>query len=210
MFEVFSPPRRRVVAAMVAGLVAAGVTVAGCSSPDDQGESGVDVSVPPTNVTWQQVGPAQAPKADQGPVKTGSSGEAVGFEHSPQGVGLAAMNTPLRVALAGDQSWPVVIRESVVPNRARDELVNDRAAYQVTEFDRDLAPQLAGYRITDYTDAAAGVEVFAEYSDQSKSSSFYQMVWSSGDWKLDLSADKAGTVSSIDQFPDEMVKVAKA
>lgn len=209
MFELFSPPRRRAVVALAVACSAA-VAVSGCSSPDDAGQASVDLSAPPTNVTWQQVGPASAPKADQGPVKTGSSGEAVGFEHSPQGAGLAAMNTPLRVSLASDQSWPVVIRESVVSNPARDELVNDRASYSVKEFDRDLAPQLAGYRITDWSEQAADVEVFASYSDQSKSSSFYRVVWSAGDWKLDLSADKAGTVDSIDQFPNEMVKVSKS
>ncbi|MEL4212009.1 hypothetical protein [Corynebacterium bovis] len=187
--------------------MAAVAGISGCGSDDGAAGVGVDLVSGPSGVHWVSVGPVRVPVADQGPVETSGTAVAYGFERSPQGVGLAAMNIPVRVSCASDSEWPEVVSRSVVANAARDELVTSRAGYEVTGFDRELAPVLEGYRIKEYSDDAADVDVFTSYSDRSKASASYHLVWDSGDWKMDLSSDVSGKIESVEQFGDEMVEV---
>ncbi len=196
---------RRGVAAVI--VVAAMTSISGCGSDDGESGVGVDLSSGPSGVHWGTVGPVRVPVADQGPVETSGTAAAFGFERSPRGVGLAAMNIPLWVSFASDSEWPAVVSRSVVANAARDELVTSRVSYTVTGFDRELVPVVEGYRIVRYSDDVSDVDVFTSYSDGSKASASYHLVWDSGDWKVDLSAENSGKIESVEQFPDEMVEV---
>lgn len=196
---------RRGVAAVI--VVAAVTSISGCGSDDDAAGVGVDLSSGPSGVHWGIVGPVRVPVADQGPVETSGAAAAYGFERSPQGVGLAAMNIPVRVSCASDAEWPEVVSRSVVANAARDELVTSRVSYTVTGFDHELAPVVEGYRINEYSDDVSDVDVFTSYSDGSKAVASYHFVWDSGDWKMDLSSDVSGKIESVEQFGDEMVEV---
>lgn len=196
---------RRGVAAVI--VVAAVTSISGCGSDDGGQGPGVGLSSGPSGVHWVTVGPVRVPVADQGPVATSGTAVGYGFERSPRGVGLAAMNIPVRVSFSSDSEWPEVVSRSVVANAARDELVTSRVGYKVTGFDRELAPVLEGYRIERYSDDVADVDVFTSYSDRSKAVTSYHLVWDSGDWKMDLSSDVSGKVESVEQFGDEMVEV---
>ncbi|WP_185741581.1 hypothetical protein [Corynebacterium bovis] len=188
-------------------VVAAVASISGCGSDDGAAGVGVDLVSGPSGVHWGAVGPVRVPVADQGPVATSGATAASSFQRSPQGVGLAAMNIPVRVSFASDSEWPEVMSRSVVANAARDELVTSRVGYAVTGFDRELAPVLEGYRIERYSDDVSDVDVFTSYSDRSKAVTSYHLVWDSGDWKMDLSSDVSGKIESVEQFPDEMVEV---
>lgn len=199
---------------LAAVLLAAGLAATGCSGDSDDSDktddpTGPDLSAEPTNVTWSTVGNSgevKVPTADEGPESVGTYGEATGFDQSPVGAGLAAVNGPLRVSFAPDTQWEHAVEASIAPGESRDELLTNRAALETTgEVDDEFVPAIAGWRVTDYTDQDATVEVFSSYSDESLSRTTYELVWLDGDWKIQLPGD----VASVDELPDDLVEVAE-
>lgn len=240
------PGRRRgtsraVVTSIVVTLAVSSSLVA-CGSNEDndsaETQETVNLAATPDNVTWSTLhaqgssssssaGSAaggsggdvsvKVPSADQGPEQVGTYGEASGFDFSPVGAGLAALNAPLRVAFAPEDHWDAAVAAGIAPGQGRDELLTNRAALSSTGgVDADLVPTLAGWVVTDYLDEdgspassneqgrSASVEVYARYPDESISKTTYQVVRSGGDWKVQL----PGEVEAVDELADNLVEVS--
>lgn len=208
--------RHRPVTRLRAGLMAVtaglAVTLTACGGGDDQSADQtepVDIHAAPTDVHWSTVGGIKVPTADQGPSDKGEHGSVSGFDHTPVGAGLAAMNQPTRAAVAPEGDWSEAAAAGIAPGPGRDIYLNNRAGVKATGKTADeFTPTMQGWRITDYAADAADVEVYSSYSDDSKSVTTYRMVWSADDWKVELPADGQGSVKSVDDYPDDMVKVS--
>lgn len=210
---VSAAPRRT--GGVLAGVLACSLAaLVACSSDDtdttEQQDSGPDLTAAPENVSWTAIGTdtgVKVPKADEGPESVGTYGEASGFDQSPVGAGLAAMNGPLRVSFAPEDQWQNAVSAALAPGEARDELLTNRASVEATgEVDDEFVPTLQGWTIADdYTDEAATVDVYASYSDESLAKTTYELVWLADDWKIQLPGD----VTSVDDLPDDLVEVAE-
>ena len=194
------------------GLVVSTTLATACGSDDgqsDQSASAPDLSAQPTNVRWKTIsGGIKVPAADEGPADNLSHGAVAGFDHSPVGAGLAAMNQPTRAAVAPESDWAEAAAQGIAYGPGRDIYLASRAAVKATgKTNTEFVPTLVGWRITDYSDTAATVEVYATYKDESKSVNTYQMVWTADDWKVKLPDDGQGSVRAVKDFPTDMVEV---
>ena len=182
--------------------------IAGCGS-DEQADA-PDLSAPPTNVRWQPFQGIPLPWTDQGP-SAENEGAAIGFEHAPQGAGVAAMVHTVRLSVTDDGQWSNILAREVVPGQAKDEWAVSRVQLSVTgPADPVYAPRLLGYRITEYTDQRAKVDVYSEYSDGSKSVNHTTVEWFAEDWRLRLPDPGSNTrpIDPVQALPDDTVALA--
>ncbi|MFE7800230.1 hypothetical protein [Nocardia sp. NPDC057440] len=200
-------PRRgtRVPAAGAVG-VALLMAAVGCGG---DGESGPDLVARPTHVRWQPFQGVALPHADQGPKKE-SDGAATGFEHSPPGAALAAIVHTVRLSVAADNQWSKVVAVEVVPGRARDEWSVNRVQLSITgPASAEYAPRLLGYTITEYTEQKSGVDVYTQYSDNSRAVNHTIVEWFGNDWRLRLPDPEstARPIEAVDELPTDIVKL---
>lgn len=201
--------RRRRIRTPAAGVFGAALLLAtvGCGGGDS--DSGPNLSAAPTQVRWQPFQGVALPNAAQGPKKT-AEGAATGFEHSPTGAALAAIVHTVRLSIAADSQWPDIVRLEVVPDKARDEWSVNRLQLSITgPAAPEYAPRLLGYKITSYTDAASAVDVYTEYSDNSKAVNHTTVEWFGNDWRLRLPDPEstARPIESVDELPTDIVKL---
>ncbi|KAF0847505.1 hypothetical protein [Nocardia caishijiensis] len=176
---------------------------AGCGEQD----AGPDLSSAPTGVRWQHYQGIALPHADQGPAEV-RQGAATGFEHSPRGAGLAALTHTIRLSVAPDDDWATVVNRGLVPGPARDEWAINRVQLSITgPAAPEYAPKLLGYKITEYRDEQAGVDVYTEYSDRSRAVNHTAVSWYGQDWRLRLPDPESTTrpVDAIDELPPDIV-----
>lgn len=71
------------------------------------------------------------------------------------------------------------------------------------------APRVLGYRITGYTDATSAVDVYTEYSDNSKAVNHTTVEWFGNDWRLRLPdpGSTARPIEAVDELPTDIVKL---
>lgn len=185
---------------------------AGCSGDGGDGRAGgeeVDLSAPPTGVRWEQTSGVWLPVSDEdGPRE---SHPVSGYAHTPQGAGMAAVNGPLRAAVADDKTWGQVAAAVFAPGPGRDVFAVNRAQISVSggDVDASAAPTVRGWVISDYSPEAATVSVVTSYPDDSLAKATYRLVWDDDDWKVVLAEDGAGDVVALDEAPAEMVEVAR-
>ncbi|APE35776.1 hypothetical protein BOX37_19525 [Nocardia mangyaensis] len=169
--------------------------------------TGLDLSAAPTGVRWQDYQGIALPHADQGP-STVADGAATGFEHSPRGAGLAALTHTIRLSVAPDTQWATVVNQELVPGPARDEWAINRVQLSITgPAAAEYAPKLLGYKITEYGEQQSRVDVYTEYSDNSRAVNHTTVSWYGGDWRLQL-PDPQSTerpVDAIDELPTDIV-----
>ncbi|NEW40543.1 hypothetical protein GV793_16670 [Nocardia cyriacigeorgica] len=180
------------------------LAAAGCGGGD---EAGPDLSAAPTNVRWEPFQGVDLPRTDQGPAQE-SGGAATGFDRSPPGAAIAAITHTVRLSVATDSQWPIVVAEEVVPGPARDEWVVSRVQLSITgPAAPEYAPRLLGYKITGYTDERSTVDVYTEYSDSSKAVNHTVVEWFDEDWRLRLPDpdSTARPVEDIDELPSDIV-----
>ncbi|MGW0179399.1 hypothetical protein [Nocardia sp. NPDC003345] len=199
----------RPAATRAAGLLSAAllVGVVGCGSGDATAPP--DLSAPPTNVRWQPFQGVPLPRTDQGP-RTETDGAATDFDHSPTGAGVAAMVHAVRLAIADDGQWSNIVAREVVPGAAKDEWAVNRVQVSISgPADPVYAPRLLGYRITEYTEQRALVDVYSEYSDSSKAVNHTTVEWFAQDWRLRLPDPGATTrpIDPVDELPSDTVKL---
>ncbi|MFQ6331887.1 hypothetical protein ACLMAL_38020 [Nocardia sp. CWNU-33] len=191
-----------------AGAVGVALLMAAVGCGGD-GESGPDLAAAPTHVRWQPFQGVALPHADQGPKKE-ADGAATGFEHSPPGAALAAIVHTVRLSVAADNQWSKVVAMEVVPGRARDEWSVNRVQLSITgPASAEYAPRLLGYKITDYTDQKSGVDVYTEYSDNSRAVNHTIVEWFGNDWRLRLPDPEstARPIEAVDELPTDIVKL---
>ncbi|MFI5716988.1 hypothetical protein [Nocardia sp. NPDC051750] len=168
-----------------------------------------DLSTPPTNVRWQPFQGVPIPQTDQGPTAE-IDNAATGFEHSPPGAGVAAMVHAVRLSVADDSQWSNIAAREVVPGPAKDEWAVNRVQVSISgPADPVYAPRLLGYRITEYSDQRAAVDVYSEYSDSSRAVNHTTVEWFAQDWRLRL-PDPGSTTRPIEpvrELPGDTVKV---
>ncbi|WP_327150642.1 hypothetical protein [Nocardia sp. NBC_01329] len=168
-----------------------------------------DLSAPPTNVRWLPFQGVSLPHTDQGPTAE-TDGAATGFEHTPTGAGVAAVVHAVRLSIADDGQWSNIAAREVVPGPAKDEWAVNRVQLSISgPADPVYAPRMLGYRITEYSDQRAVVDVYTEYSDSSKAVNHTIVEWFAQDWRLRLPDPQSTTrpIDPISELPSETVKL---
>ncbi len=170
------------------GVVAAALTGCG-AAPSHPAISSVTVlNVVPTRLRWVTFDGMRIPEADQGPHDPDSV-HPTGFDHSPTGAALAAINATVRLSVANDRQWPDICRLNVAPGPGRDAFALDRV--QVS-LDRVVQPgeaeQVIGYRVRAYNGWGADVDIFTAAPDRSELVTYTQVAWTAtnDDWGLVL------------------------
>ncbi|MEU4429905.1 hypothetical protein ACIBEK_16670 [Nocardia fusca] len=192
-------------APVLSALLLAGVV--GCGGGDAAAPP--DLSAPPTNVRWVPFQGVSLPHSDQGPTAQ-TDGAATGFEQTPTGAGVAAMVHAVRLAIADDGQWSNIVAREVVPGPAKDEWAVNRVQLSISgPADPVYAPRLLGYRITEYSDQRAAVDVYSEYSDSSRAVNHTTVEWFARDWRLRLPDPESTTrpIDPVTELPSDTVKV---
>lgn len=187
---------------------AASALLVGCGGGDGA-TAKTDLAAAPTNVRWEPYQGVQLPNADQGPSEF-DTGAALGFARKPAGAALAAAVHTVRVSVAPDNQWARIVSLEVVPDKARDDFATSRVQLSITgPGNPQYRPRLRGYRVTQYTDDLACVDVYTSYSDNSLAANHVKVAWTNNDWRLRL-PDGSSTrkpVDSIGELPHDMVKL---
>jgi hypothetical protein len=200
---------RRAIRRPAAGAFGVALLMAAAGCGGSGGNSGPNLSATPTHVRWQPFQGVPLPHADQGPKKEADSA-ATGFEHSPPGAALAAIIHTVRLSVASDNQWSKVVALEVVPSRGTDEWSVNRVQLSITgPASAEYAPRLLGYKITDYTDQKSAVDVFTQYSDNSKAVNHTIVEWFGNDWRLRLPDPEstARPIEAVDALPTDIVKL---
>lgn len=198
-----TPTLRTTAAILTAGVVLA---LSGCSddAPQtaDPAEVVVDTTAPPAELTWQSWRGADLPfSAVDGP-STVDGDVATGYSASPQGAVLAAAQSITRLRLAPDQSWPAVANALVAPGPGRDTYAVNRAQITITEpSPAGSEPDLAAFRVDDYSDTAATVELVTDTAGQLVATT-HTLTWNGQDWVLVLpeATDDAAGPAVVDDL----------
>lgn len=181
---------------VAAGMVVVAVAAAGCGrGGDTPADAGVDVHAAPVDVTWSPVGGIAVPRSAVSGPRDVDGQIASGYEHSPQGAALAAINGSIRLGVADDASWARLLRSAVAPGVARDEWAVARAQVERSAgavADPAKAPRVTGYRIDPYSDTEATVQVVTEFPDTSVATTEVRLLWRGEDWLLVLPAAAEG------------------
>lgn len=204
--------------AVLAVIVLLWAVLGSCGGSDERADSAsnapgeaVDVFAPPSNVRWVGFQGIETPHADQGP-HTSSSTAPTGYDHSPAGAALAAINATIRMSVANDEQFPQVSRDLLAPGAGRDWFIANRLKISTIDgVDPAQAPKVIGYQVAKYTPGGtAEVTVFSTLPDGSVSANETTVVWSGGaDWKLLLptAEDTRPRVSVAPELPAQAVRL---
>ena len=168
---------------LLAGAAVA-ATLVGCSSKDEA-NTAWDTGLAPEAVTWSaaQTRGIKVPSGQDGPKST----EPVphGWAPSPQGAVLAAMNSQVYMATAGENLWPEVSNWMIAPGQGRDQWAQARA---LMDIDGTVAnpPEFKGFRFSEFSESKAIVVLAMDYPDQGLLGYPVQLDRSSGDWRVVL------------------------
>lgn len=164
----------------------------GCAS-DDRPDTSLparqpDLSTPPSGIHWLDFYGVALPVGADGP-RNYTSTAATGFTQNPQGAALAAIVHTIRMSLAPDDAWAAIAKSEILSGPGKDEWVIARGLLSIrSPADPTQAPRVRGYTITDYTPAAARVDVYTCFPDTSVAVNTATVVWAGGDWWLALPA----------------------
>lgn len=151
-------------------------------------ETAVLPTAPPPDVTWELFqgvalpsSPTAGPRRVDGPVHAG-------YEHSPTGALLAAVQIPYRMLITPDDGWRPVVDQQLVANSGREIYRANRS--KVTD-DRPASgyAQLAGFRFITYDPAVAVIGVVNRSSNGVLQAGTRTLRWLDGDWKVELGPD---------------------
>ncbi|WP_084525399.1 hypothetical protein [Nocardia vaccinii] len=144
------------------------------------------------------------PAADQGPRRDDGT-VAAGFDHTPVGAALAAIQASVRMSVAPDTQWPTIGQRMLAPGPGRDAWAVARAQISITA-PADTPLRLQGYRVHSYTPGRAEIAIYARQPDTSLTCNTETVIWQNSDWKL-LLPDQLRTqaVTSVPAVPADMV-----
>lgn len=151
-------------------------------------------SAPPAGITWALFhGVALPASAVDGPTKVNGPVYA-GYTHSPVGALLAAAQLCRRYLITPGVAWKRVVEQQVLPGPGRDKYVAARAGTDASGG-ADQFGQTAGFKFVTYSPALAVVQFVNKFATS------YQVttdtvVWSDGDWKLQLQPDGGDSPSA--------------
>ena len=152
----------------------------------------------PTNVTWVGFNGMSIPAAAQGP-HTKDDVAPHGFDRTPPGAALAAINATVRLSVATDSQWPAVTRTLIAPGQARDAFIRSRIQLSTTQpVPAGQAPAIQGWVVRSFTPDNAQVDVISRMPDGSLTDNHTTVVWTAGgDWGL-LLPDATSTARPVD------------
>ncbi|MYS87369.1 hypothetical protein [Embleya scabrispora] len=149
---------------------------------------------PPRDVAWQSFRTVLLPASSTaGPMVT-QGDVARCYQQTPTGALLATAQITTRYALA--ENWLRVVAEQVLPGPSAD-------AYSLPRIERELtrgAPrppepgsmsQIAGFKFVTYSFQSASLEIARRTPDGKLQAFVHTVVWTHGDWKLELQPDGA-------------------
>ncbi|MGV9678771.1 hypothetical protein ACWDSJ_26105 [Nocardia sp. NPDC003482] len=172
------------VAALAVSLLGLAALV-GCTSHTDTtpAVSNADVHAAPTNLRSDRFQGIVVPLADQGPHRQ-TDAAATGFDHSPVGAALAAIQATVRMSVATDNQWPTVGQQMLAPGPGRDAWAVARAQLSITEPPSGPVVTILGYQVTSYTPDRAATAIYSLQPDSSLTCNTATVVWMAEDWKL--------------------------
>ncbi|MBF6064687.1 hypothetical protein IU500_24630 [Nocardia terpenica] len=170
-----------------------------------------DLHAAPTHLRWVGFQGVQVPVSDQGP-KHLAGPIATGYDPSPAGAALAAIESTVRMSVAADNQWAQVGQQLLAPGPGRDRWATARVQVSITDpVPVDAAPRVVGYAVTDYTPARADVAVFTRQGDGSLTRNAATVVRHADTWLLQLAA-KPGQppVTAVTRTPPDIVALLSA
>ncbi|WP_139104518.1 hypothetical protein [Gordonia sp. UCD-TK1] len=193
--------------------------LAGCGSEPDTATPStpqqIPLTAPPTDLRWVEFNGMRLPQAAEGPHEMSDVIAPGGFDRTPPGAGLAAVNAIVRLSVALDDQWPQVVRELLAPGQARDDFITNRIQLSTTSgVPAGQAPQVQGWKLTAFTPDKASVDIYTRLPDRSMTVNHTTVVWAPafGDWRLLLPDAAAGAspVDAISATPTDMVALTGA
>ncbi|WP_151550181.1 MULTISPECIES: hypothetical protein [Corynebacterium] len=166
--------------------VATALLLGGCAGSDEGvAASEFDTKVAPASARWSSEATRgiAVPEADQGPEKVDPVPH--GWDESPQGAVLAAINAQTYMATAGEQTWPEVSRHMLADGQGRDQWVQARSLMDI-DGQVDNPPVFKGFRFSEFSGEKAVVVLAADYPSQGLLGYPVQLDRSSGDWRVVL------------------------
>ncbi|MFI9508584.1 hypothetical protein [Nocardia sp. NPDC052566] len=193
-------------------LAAAVVTACGRDDPEPTppAPTTVNLTAAPTGVRWQRFQGVNLPVTDQGPHHTDGPA-ATGYDHTPAGAAIAAIQATIRMSVATDTQWAQIGHRMLASGAGRDAWATARAQISITTPAADGAPTVLGYQITHYTDTAVDIAIYSALSDSSRTRNNTHVVWQADDWRLQLTAEPAtNRVEAITDLPAGVVALPAA
>lgn len=196
-------------------LVAASALVftASCSSADDEQPQADapqwDLSAAPTQARWSNLNGLQVPSAKEGPEDTKPVRH--GYNESPQGAVLAAINGQAQLAVTGDSAWPDVSRQVLAPGKGRDQWAQGRALASIKgSVPADQAAKFKGFKVKDFDKERTTVVLAVEYPKVGLVATPVQLTWLSNDWRIVLPPQdqtvESINIDSLDGFTEFSAK----
>lgn len=190
------------------------VLLAGCGGGEKpqtlSSSSAVPLNSAPTSLRWTDFQGMSIPAAAQGPHHTDEVAPH-GFDRTPPGAALAAINATIRLSVATDDQWPTVVRTLVAPGTARDAFITARIQLSTTApVPAGQAPKVLGWKVVQFSPQRATVDIYSRLPDNSMTVNHSSVVWTAfGDWGLLLPYDAAASspVSAITSLPSDLVRL---
>ncbi|GAA1605014.1 hypothetical protein GCM10009804_71590 [Kribbella hippodromi] len=157
----------------------------GCNNPKP------DQTIPrvlaPPAVTWTFEGQILIPlQAAGGPAATSPTGIRSCFAHSPTGAVLAAM---VMLGQVSNQQLGIEVLETrTMPGPGRDKAIAGLKQEMATP-QTPVNVQFAGFKVLYYTPGRALLQIAAELDNKGVGALPITMVWSHGDWRVELQDD---------------------
>lgn len=191
--------------------------LAGCGGDGDTDTAASATTAPPrldapaTGLTWTSFNGMSIPQAEEGP-RVKDAVAPHGYEQSPPGAALAAINATIRISVATDSQWPSVVRTEVAPGPTRDAFIANRIQLSTTtSVPAGQAPKVVGWKVTGYELPQATVDIYTEMPDKSMAVNHTTVAWTAAsDWGLVLpDTSEGGTVAveAISAIPAGAVHV---
>ncbi|MBB5916872.1 hypothetical protein BJY24_005784 [Nocardia transvalensis] len=203
-----TPPPPTGPAAVAAWLLGVATVLGACTSTDDP-----TPPPPPTarlhelpaRLAWITFQGIALPVAEQGP-RDYAGPVAAGFDRSPVGAALAAIHATVRISVATDSQWPLLVQQMTAPGPGRDSWAVARAQISLTT-PPTTPPRLLGYQITRYTPDLAQTAIYTRQPDASLTRNTATVVWRDGDWRLQLPDDPShpAAVTAVITLPADAV-----
>lgn len=162
-----------------------------------------DLQAAPADAKWESVAGIKTPvETADGPRQGGKVPS--GFEHTPQGAVVAAINAQVAMATADDDTWPEVSKVMLVDGPGRDQWAQGRSLMTVSGTVKDPA-KFKGFRIADYKDELTTMVLAVEYPGVGLTAVPVQVTWQN-DWKAVLPTQQQAVqpkpIKSMDGFTD--------
>ncbi|WP_328814290.1 hypothetical protein [Rhodococcus sp. NBC_00297] len=160
------------------------------SSDTAPAEEQIDTASAPADLEWRTVGGVDVPSSPSAGPSTGSGVTRHGYDKTPQGAVLAAINGQTALAVADDRTWPEVVNTVTAPGPGRDAFAVARAAVTVAgAVPQASAPRFVGFDVTAYEPDAstAAVSVAQTIGEDSQLYSYpVALQWVGDDWRIVL------------------------